>query len=212
MQRRTRYALGSLVLIAIAIAIIASRSDSGPPIATLDARRTDPLTTKETAGLCPWRNPDADRLRFFPDSTGAEDETLVLSRYRAEVTRILGHPPDGADNVLPLHWIVRDRRRLGAIITRAVRGESGVIEQVMAVDMQGSLIGIRLQRLREPDTVAHSLQSSAWLGAFRGRTAHSMWQLGRDIPEVPADARISAEAIADGARTTLTLLEVGTHH
>jgi hypothetical protein len=198
------------VLLAGGIALFASRQDSGPAIATIDAPRGPDPSAPETAGLCPWRTPDADRQRFFPAATGVQDETLVLSRQRAAVTRILGHAPAGADNALLIHWMVRaDGQRVGAILTRAVRGESGVIEMVLAAGMDGTVVGIRLQRLREPDDVARQLQSPAWLGAFRGKTAHDAWQMGRDLPTLPPEARVSAAAIIEGAHTLAALLEVG---
>jgi hypothetical protein len=90
-----------------------------------------------------------------------------------------------------------------------VRGESGVIELVLAVGADGRVAGARLQRLREPDAVAAALQSTAWLGAFRGKTADSAWWLGQEFPAVPAEARSSAEAVLDGAHSILVMLAIG---
>jgi hypothetical protein len=201
--------LTACVLLSGGVAIIASRQGGSSPVVTLDAARGPDPAAQETAGLCPWRNPDADRARFFPAATGNEDETLLLSRQRAVVTRLLGHAPTGTDNALPVHWLVRDKQRVGAILTKALRGESGVIELVLAVGMDGAVVGAKLQRLREPDEVAQLLQSPAWLGTFRGKTARDAWRAGQDIPMVPATARISADAILDGAHTLLVLLDVG---
>src|SRR5579871_3797617 len=131
--------LVSGALLAAGIGILVSKQDADPAIATLDAPRGADSAAQETVGLCPWRSPDADRTRFFPTATGTEDETLVLSRQRAVVTRILGHAPAGADNALLIHWQVRDKERVGAILTRAVRGESGVIELVLAVGLDGKV-------------------------------------------------------------------------
>jgi hypothetical protein len=94
-------------------------------------------------------------------------------------------------------------------VTRRVRGESGVIELVLAVDDAGNVLGAKLQRLREPDDVARQLQSDAFLGAFRGKTARSDWQLGKAFPSVSAAARSSAAALLDGTHTVLVLLDVG---
>jgi hypothetical protein len=209
MRRNTVRLCIAGVLLVGAVATIASRQESGSTVTTLDAARGPAPTASDAAGLCPWRSADADLKQFFPTATGHLDENLILSRHRAEVASLLGHPPTGTDNILPLHWIVRDQQRLGAIMTRAVRGESGVIELVLAVDANGEVVGARLQRLREPDDVARSLQSPTWLGAWRGKTARSAWQLGRDLPDVPPAARVSAEAVLDGAHTLLVLLEVG---
>ena len=105
-------------------------------------------------------------------------------------------------------------RPAGIVITRCIAGESGLIELVLAVEVnaQGKAIqvrGARLQRLREPENVAHTLQSPAFLGAFRGKTAHSEWKMGRDLPTMPDTAVPSAQAIVEGARAALILLSVG---
>jgi hypothetical protein len=44
------------------------------------------------------------------------------------------------------------------------------------------------------------LQSPAWLGAFRGKTAASSFLPGTDLPAVPAEAQASARAVADAVR------------
>ena len=83
------------------------------------------------------------------------------------------------------------------------------MELVLAVDLQERVQGARIQRLREPDSVAHELQSARFLGAFQGKTLASQWKVGSDFPAVSTPARRSADALLDGARTALILLHVG---
>jgi hypothetical protein len=94
-------------------------------------------------------------------------------------------------------------------VTRRVRGESGVIELVLAVGTDGKVVGARLQRQREPEEVVKALRSDAFIGAFPGKTARSDWQLGKEFAPVPEAARTSAAALLDGARTALILLDIG---
>lgn len=208
MRRPLLLLIGVGCALTVAGALIAPHLAAGPAD-VLDITHAPTHAVDVEAGICPWRSPEADLKRFFPSSTEVQDETLILSRWRPIVEKRLGHAPGGADNALRLHRILRDRTPLGVVITRYVRGESGAIELVLAVDKDSKVIGARLQRLREPDEVARALQSPAWLGAFEGKTARSEWRLGRDIPQVIAPARPSANAILDGARTALILLEVG---
>src|SRR5579859_5148712 len=194
-----------------AAALVAPRLGAG---ASAGVEAVDVVPVKAGAhrvdtGLCPWRNPEDDLKQFFPSATTTRDETLVLSGFRPAITRRLGHAPAGGDSVLRVHRVLQGETPLGVILTRNVRGESGVIELVLAVDTAGKVMGALLQRLREPDEVAHSLQGAEWLRAFCGKTADSTWQVGRDLPTVPSAARASADAIADGARTVLVLLDVG---
>ena len=65
---------------------------------------------------------------------------------------------------------------------------------------------LRLQRLREPELIARALQNSDWIRSFEGKSADSMWKLGEDIPDVPSEARASALAVVEGARSLLILL------
>ena len=195
--------------------VFANRQDvlpAGLEVARLSSNRSlvwhDPQTS---AGLCPWRAPEEDRRRFFPTSTASRDETLVLSRQRIELQKRLGRMPGADDNALIVHRILAPEGSPGVIITRRVRGECGLIELVLAADARGRVIGARIQRHREPAATASALLSESWLGAFHGKDSRSSWQLGTDIPSVPPDARVSAEAIAKATGTALILLDVARH-
>ena len=188
---------------------------SGPDLPVLDVGKDFPVrdARNEEAGLCPWRQPDADRTRFFPGSSGIRDETLILTRQRATIARLLGRQPTGQENAIQIHRVLRHDptgdQVMGIIVTRCVAGESGVMELVLAVDLQERVRGARIQRLREPDTVARELQSAGFLGAFQSKTLVSQWKVGSDFPAVSKPARRSADALLDGARTALILLHVG---
>jgi len=168
-----------------------------------------------SVGLCPWREPEHDRRQFFPTSTEVREETLILSGKRTEVARQLGRSPTGEENALKVYRILNRDQILGAVVARRVRGESGVIELLLAVGKDGRIVGAKIQRLREPDDVAQVLQSASWLGAFTGKTRASSWRLAGDIPDVPQAARTSGTAIIEAAHTLLVLLSLaddGTAH
>ena len=92
------------------------------------------------------------------------------------------------------------------MLTRRVKGAYGAIELVLAVGTNGHVRGLRLQRLREPEPIAAALQNPDWLRSFDGQRSDSSWMLGRTISDVTPEARASAEAIVDGARSLLILL------
>ncbi|MBI5386996.1 MAG: hypothetical protein HZA90_20170, partial [Verrucomicrobia bacterium] len=160
----------------------------------------------EAAPLCPWRDPDSDLKTFFPNATQHTTETRVLSGQRVELTTALGRPPSPDEHALHLHRVFHEQRVLGTVLTRRVKGEAGAIELVLAVAPDGRVRGLRLQRLREPAEIAASLQRPGWLAAFAGKTAANQWQLGADLPDVPGEARLSAQAIVEGVRSLLLLL------
>jgi len=158
------------------------------------------------APLCPWREPDDDLKQFFPGTTRYERETRILSGRRVELAEQLGRIPTGDENALHVYCIYHEQTPLGVVLTRRVKGEYGAIELVLAVNADGAVRGLRLQRLREPAPIAAVLQNPDWLHSFEGRRADDSWKLGQDVPEVAADARSSAEAIVEGARSLLILL------
>ena len=160
----------------------------------------------EAAPLCPWRESEADLKQFFPNATRYEVQTRILSGRRVELTKLLGRTPTGDENALAVYRVRRDDTVLGVVLTRRVKGANGSIEIVLAADPGGNVTGLRLQRLREPDSAARVLQSREWLRSFEGKRADSAWQIGDDIPTVPPEARASAEAIVDGVRSLLVLL------
>lgn len=191
------------------LTIALSRSVVPDDVQIAHARAGDLIHHEQpSVGLCPWRDPDADRRQFFPTSTDVREETLILSGRRPEVAHRLGRAATGEENALKVYRILRQGQLLGSIVARRVRGESGVIELLLAVGTKGDVMGAKLQRMREPEAVASSLQSATWLGAFAGKTSASAWKLGADVPEVPPAARSSAAAILDAAHTLMVLLAV----
>ena len=157
--------------------------------------------------MCPWREPDLDLREFFSDGARYETETRILSGQRLELSERLGRTPTAGENTLRVHRVFHQQQPMGLVLTSRVKGEYGAIEIVLATFPGGEVRGLRLQRLREPGSIADALQQPDWLAAFRGKTARSQWKLGDDIPDVSPPARLSAAAIVDGVRSLLILLD-----
>lgn len=155
----------------------------------------------------PWREPEADLLRFFPGANAHREEVRILSGERLTLIRRLGRQPTAEEHLAVLHRVLQGRRRLGVVLLRRVRGSGGAVEVVVAVAPDGKLRGIRLQRHREPERVA-SLLGSEWLAAFRGRTAASDWSMDRSPLAVPEPARETARQIVEAVRSALIVLEI----
>jgi hypothetical protein len=160
----------------------------------------------EAAPLCPWRDPDSDLKKFFPGATEYRTDTRILSGLRTELAARLNRIPTGDENALRVYRVYQGRVQIGTILTRRVKGEYGAIELVLAVDTNQIVKGMTLQRLREPQQITEALQDEAWQRAFRGKRVEDRWQIGSDVPEVPAIAHRSAEAVLGGARDLLILL------
>ncbi|MEO8428869.1 MAG: hypothetical protein ABI651_17370 [Verrucomicrobiota bacterium] len=161
----------------------------------------------EAAPMCPWREPDADLRAFFPEATRYETETRILSGLRVELADRLGRMPTAEENALHLYRVFREQEPIGTILIRRVKGEYGAMEIVLAVSQNAQVRGVRLQRSREPESVANIIERPSWLNAFQGKEVQDKWVLGLNIPEVPDEARTSAKAIVDGVRSLLILLD-----
>src|SRR5262249_46527316 len=109
---------------------------------------------------------------------------------------------------LRLHRVYEDQQPLGKIMTRRVKGEFGAIEIVLAAGEDGRVRGVRLQRLREPESIGAALRNKEWLSSFQGRSAESDWRLGTGIPDPRPEARASAQAMIEGVRSLLILLDI----
>jgi hypothetical protein len=197
------------VCIAALIAGVWHLTAAGPaiPIHTAAAH-----PTLESAPLCPWREPERDLSRFFPGATGSQEELRILSHLRVALIHDLGRPLTAEEMLLRPYHIVKGAAPLGSVLVRRVKGEFGAIELVLAVQPDGRVRGVRLQRQREPEPVAAILTSSPWLGAFQGKTADSPLRVGEDLPAVPTEASVSAKAIAAGVRSSLILLRAAKLH
>ena len=199
----TRLLLVGAAACAVLLAAVGSRLVGGGAAETLVVSQARP---PQAAPLCPWREPEADLQALFPTATRHEVQTCILSGQRLELAQRLGRAPTGDENALHIHRVYAGTSALGAVLTRRVKGTHGAIELVLGVDAEARICGLRLQRLREPEPIARALENPDWLRAFHGRRADSAWDPGRDIPEVPAEARDSAAAVVAGARSLLILL------
>ena len=194
---------GALVLVVIGWKI--SRPASSEVFSDAEAK------PPEAAPLCPWREPERDLKMVFPTATGYKVETKILSGLRLELGERLGRAPVPDENAFHFYSVYREEAPLGTVLTRRIKGEHGAIELVLATDLERRVCGLHFQRLREPELIARALESAEWRHSFVGKRADSQWKLGGDIPDVPLEARASAEAVLEGARSLLILLETADH-
>jgi hypothetical protein len=157
--------------------------------------------------MCPWREPQVDMKRFFPGATHFRYETSAFSNKLSNVRKRLGRWPTADEHPLYWHRVYGKKQPLGAILTKRVKGEYGAIEIVLAIQ-DNKVAGMRIQRMREPQSIAQTLNSANWQRSFVGKTSRNGWQLGKDVPSVQPEARNSAQAVIEAVRTLLVLHEI----
>lgn len=160
------------------------------------------------AGICPWRDADTEMKVYFPQATAHREQLVPLSIQKQEIEKRLGRRLTGEETGLPLHIVLHDTVPLGCVVAKRVRGTSGVIEIVLALETNGVLKNWKVQRLREPEKAATFLRSRGFSQIFWGRSGVEeslLFTLPRDMP---SEAQASAKAIADTIRTVLILYAV----
>ena len=148
-------------------------------------------TEKEAPAMCPWRDPKGDLARFFPGEKLWHQETLVLSPYRQEILTRLG-PGETLDSNSLYVYRVGDIKPNGSILVKRFAGEFGAIEAVIAVNLERQIIGVRVQRHREPPENAKALENTS---GFAGKSE------GDALPQ-------DSPALARAVRATLIALDV----
>ena len=171
---------------------------------------SDPVTHKiiSAPAMTPWRDPIGDMARFFPGASDYSQDTLILSPYRLEILKRLGSGISLDSNTLYAYRVRRQGKVVGTILIRSAPGEYGAIETVLAVSPERRIVGIHIQRNREPSPIIAALTDAQWLQSFQGKDAKSLFQPGKDLSEVPEAAQRSALAVATVVRSLLIEYDV----
>ena len=188
------------VTLVIVAALWISRSTPTPSTVEGESKR---FPKGENSPICPWREPQRDLKTLFPAATQYVTETCILSQFMGAIQKRLSRPMTVDENPLRIYRATDGRRAMGAILVKRVKGEHGAVELVTGIDPQGRVCGVLLQSQREPESVAQTIKN--WLPHFVGRTARSPLSPGDDLPEVASEALATANAIAEGVRSQLTV-------
>jgi hypothetical protein len=187
---------------AIAAAITLSSPNSDLQVADLDPERAK----KGGPAMCPWREPEKDMQAFFPGATGYTTGLAVFTGRRLNVERRLGPSYRVETTALNAYHVHRGTVPAGMVVVRRSTGPHGAIEVVVALDEKKRIAGVRIQRQREPDSVAAAL-SAKWLRSFDGKDASSAFKPGEDIAAVPSEAAPAATAVANAVRACLVEID-----
>jgi hypothetical protein len=206
-MKRPAVLAAAAAIVAAAVYVVV-RSTPEPTVAAVS---TESKQT-ESAGLCPWRTPDADLRAFFPGATGYERRLLILSDLHSDVVKLLGPKMPIDANGIYYYRIMKSGKRVGGVIAQRTPGEYGVVEYVAAFDDQGRIAGVKIQRLREPDSTAKAITSTAWLKSFNGKDEHSVLNLGSDIPHVNQEATVTAQSLTESIRRLTIEYDVALAH
>ena len=129
-----------------------------------------------------------------------------MSAMIAPIRKQLGRMMTIDENPLRIFRVRDARQVLGSVLVCRAKGEHGGIELVVALETNDTIRAVAIQSQREPESVARALTNRLWLASFAGKNHENSFRPGRDLSEVPPDARLSADAIADSVHSQLVIL------
>ena len=162
------------------------------------------IASTSLAALCVWRKPDQDIKQFFP---GADTYTTDLKdpgKKKSVVERRIGRKLDADEQEFKFYRITDGGKKVGTIMTHLGKGEYGAIEIVVAVDNNGKVKGVGIQRDREKKRA--ELRSDKFLSQFIGKTASDPVEIGKDIKPVPGAEKASG-TVAFSVKKLLVLYD-----
>jgi Na+-translocating ferredoxin:NAD+ oxidoreductase RnfG subunit len=162
------------------------------------------ITRSAYASLCVWVNPDRDIKNFFP---GAGSYSTELRKYSKEqeavMVKRLGAPLDPDENEFKFYHVKKQNQVVGTVLTHQARGKYGAVQTVVAIANDGKIVGIYVQRHREPI----NLNEESFLKQFKGKTAKDPITVGQDIRAISGGEQ-SCQAVAFSVKKIIIAYDV----
>lgn len=136
---------------------------------------------------------------------GEAGEFAPITPDRAALDAALAAVPESAlgGDWSPKIWQARkDGAVLGWIIVDQVIGKAEAITYALALDPQGTVLGVDVLEYRE--THGSEIRLPAWRKQFVGKTTHDPVRLDSDIHNI-SGATLSCRHVTDGVRRLLAL-------
>jgi Na+-translocating ferredoxin:NAD+ oxidoreductase RnfG subunit len=156
------------------------------------------------ASLCVWVNPDRDIKSFFPGATSYITEVKKYTKEQQAVIekRIEGRlDPD--ENEFKFYRVKKQGQTAGTVLTHQARGKYGAVQTVVAIGNDGRIIGIYVQRHREPT----NLNQVSFLKQFKGKTASDPITVGKDIDPIDGYDQ-SCQAVAFSVKKIIVVSDI----
>ncbi|HSV75165.1 MAG TPA: hypothetical protein VLH79_15510 [Chthonomonadales bacterium] len=156
------------------------------------------------AALCVWLNPDRDIRTFFPGANSYRTEPRAPSREQvAVIERRIGARLDPDETEFRFYRVQRARQTVGTVLTHQARGRFGAVQVVVAIGNDRRVIGVTVQRHREPT----NLNAASFLQQFRGKQADDPIAIGTDIQPIRGHDQ-SSHAVAFSVKKILVIHDV----
>jgi len=156
------------------------------------------------ASLCVWVNPDRDIKTFYP---GADSYSTDIKKFTSQqeiaIEKRIGSKLDPDENEFKFYRVKKQGRVAGTVLSHQARGKYGAVQTVIAIGNDGRIIGVHVQRHREPT----NLNQDSFLNQFRGKTPNDPIAVGNDIQAIPGYDQ-SSQAVAFSVKKILVIFDV----
>jgi len=132
---------------------------------------------------CSLDDPDRDVKRLFPESTGYLTKLLTLKEIGGEALKIkieekLGDKFDTVYEDLDVPYayyiVLKGKDRIGYIHGVNQKGKFGVLQLVIAANLEGRIIAFYYQRISSPES--SKFRASQFTGQFKGLSLEDFYK------------------------------------
>jgi len=166
------------------------------------------LATSARASLCVWRAPDEDIAEMFQAGSYKTVFEDISDAQRARIEERLGLSLDPDETQFKFFPVFNGDEQIGTVMTHAGKGQFGVIEVVVAVEViddTARVKAVKIQRDREKAKAA--LRSEEFLGQFNGMTSNDRFEIGDDIKTATEGAETASQAVAGAVRKLMSVYD-----
>jgi Na+-translocating ferredoxin:NAD+ oxidoreductase RnfG subunit len=156
------------------------------------------------ASLCVWVNPDRDIRNFFPGANSYITEVKNYTREQeAAIEKRIDARLDPDENEFKFYRVKKQGQVVGTVLTHQARGKYGAVQTVVAIGNDGRIVGVYVQRHREPT----NLNQESFLKQFKGKMANDPVTVGRDIEPISGYEQ-SCQAVAFSVKKIIVACDV----
>jgi Na+-translocating ferredoxin:NAD+ oxidoreductase RnfG subunit len=160
--------------------------------------------TTAFGALCVWVNPDRDIKNFFPGAKSYTTDVMTYNKAQgAEIEKRIGSKLDPDENEFKFYRVKKDDKVVGTVLTHQARGKYGAVQTVVSIGNNGKIIGVYVQRHREPT----NLNKESFLKQFEGKTVDDPITVGKDINPISGYDK-SSQAVAYSVKKILVVHDV----
>lgn len=151
------------------------------------------------ADVCVWRDPERTMTKLFPEAQDYATITIKLTpEHISAIEKRFGAGLEDAEKHEFNFYELKAKRggkvvSLGHAVALGGKGEYGVIEIVIGVDLNRKIRAAYIQRSNE--RAKKEIQSEEFLNQFKGKSFSDPLEFGKDLKSPPQSAAFAGNTV-----------------